>query len=156
MLNSADIALKIKGLLKSRNISASKLLADCGLNKNALAIWQSSEYAPRLEAITAIADYLGCSVDYLLGRTDNHPRPPTRKTYTAGTEADFLRRTCSPDHPNSGRHRHYRSKIDFHQICSGKRIQIYVNRALRNTDKFEHIRRSRHMGHDLCKMDVPA
>lgn len=71
MLNSADIALKIKGLLKARNISASKCLADCGLNKNALVIWQSSEYAPRLEAIAAIADYLDCSVDYLLGRTDN-------------------------------------------------------------------------------------
>lgn len=81
MLNSADIALKIKGLLKSRNISASKLLADCGLNKNALVIWQSSEYAPRLEAITAIADYLDCSVDYLLGRTDNpHAHKPEEPT----------------------------------------------------------------------------
>lgn len=76
MLNSADIALKINGLLKSRNISASKLLADCGLNKNALAIWQSSEYDPRL-----VADYLDCSVDYLLGRTDNpHAHQPEKPT----------------------------------------------------------------------------
>ena len=30
-----------------------------------------SAYYPRLEALTKIADYLDCSVDYLLGRTDD-------------------------------------------------------------------------------------
>lgn len=65
------VANKIKELLKLRKISANKMLTDCGMNKNALYTMQSSGYLPRLEAVARIADYLDCSVDYLLGRTDN-------------------------------------------------------------------------------------
>ena len=62
---------RIKELSKNHGISISKLLSDCGLNKNAIFTMQSSGYFPRIEAIIKIADYLDCSVDYLLGRTDN-------------------------------------------------------------------------------------
>lgn len=69
-LNKATlIASKIKELLKEKKISATKMLNDCGLNKNTLSTMQSGGYLPRLETITQIADYLDCSVDYLLGRT---------------------------------------------------------------------------------------
>ena len=67
---SAFVANKIKELLKARKISASKMLIDCNMNKNALYTMQSAGYLPRLEAVAQIADYLDCSVDYLLGRTD--------------------------------------------------------------------------------------
>lgn len=76
MLESRIIADKIKELLKTRKISVSKMLIDCGMNKNALYTMQSEGYLPRLEAVAQIADYLNCSVDYLLGRTDN-PRELT-------------------------------------------------------------------------------
>ncbi len=69
--DSKLVADKIKGILKSKKISASKMLTDCGMNKNALYTMQSNGYLPRLEAVAQIADYLDCSVDYLLGRTDN-------------------------------------------------------------------------------------
>lgn len=65
------VANRIKELLKSKKISASKMLADCDMNKNALYTMQSGGYLPRLESVAQIADYLDCSVDYLLGRTDN-------------------------------------------------------------------------------------
>lgn len=68
---STFVAERIKSLLKFKKISASKMLNDCGMNKNALYTMQSSGYLPRLEAVAQIADYLDCSVDYLLGRTDN-------------------------------------------------------------------------------------
>ncbi len=68
---STTVAEKIKGILKANKISASKMLIDCGMNKNALYTMQSSGYLPRLEAVAQIADYLDVSVDYLLGRTDN-------------------------------------------------------------------------------------
>ena len=71
-MNSATfVADRIKLLLKLKKISASKMLCDCEMNKNALFTMQSSGYLPRLESISRIADYLDCSVDYLLGRTDN-------------------------------------------------------------------------------------
>lgn len=69
--NSAFVASRIKELLSAKKISVSKMLSDINMNKNALVTMQSSGYLPRIESISAIADYLDCSVDYLLGRTDN-------------------------------------------------------------------------------------
>ena len=46
------------------------MLSECDLNINLLSTMQSSGFFPRLEAIAKIADYLDCSVDYLLGRTN--------------------------------------------------------------------------------------
>ncbi|MEE0944918.1 MAG: helix-turn-helix transcriptional regulator [Clostridia bacterium] len=70
MHNSQEVANAIKDLLKSKNITAGKMLSDCNLSVNTLSSMQSGGYYPRLEAIAKIADYLDCSVDYLLGRTD--------------------------------------------------------------------------------------
>ena len=47
------------------------MLSDCDISKNTLSSMQSGGYLPRVENIVRMADYLGCSVDFLLGRTDN-------------------------------------------------------------------------------------
>lgn len=70
MHNSQNTAKRIKSLAKTKGVSVSKLLTACDLNKNALYTMQTSGYLPRLEAIAKIADYLDCSIDYLVGRTD--------------------------------------------------------------------------------------
>lgn len=70
MNNSQEIAQTIKEVLKKKRISASKMLAECNMNKNSLYTMQTEGYLPRVEALAKIADYLDCSVDYLLGRTD--------------------------------------------------------------------------------------
>lgn len=71
MKTSQELANTIKELAKSKSIAIGKMLTDCGLGINTLSSMQSGGYYPRLEAINKIADYLDCSVDYLLGRTDN-------------------------------------------------------------------------------------
>ncbi len=71
MSNSQITADLIKKSAKSKKVSVSKLLSDCDLNKNALYTMQSEGFYPRVEALIKIADYLDCSIDYLLGRTDN-------------------------------------------------------------------------------------
>ncbi len=70
MHNSQEVANSIKNLAKSKRIAVGKMLSDCSLSINTLSSMQSGGYYPRLEAIAKIADYLDCSVDYLLGRTD--------------------------------------------------------------------------------------
>ena len=70
MNNSQEIANKIKLRAKERKITIGKILSDCDLSVNTLSSMQSGGYYPRLEAIARIADYLDCSVDYLLGRTE--------------------------------------------------------------------------------------
>lgn len=71
MHNSQEVALLIKSISKSKKITIGKMLSDCELSKNTLSSMQSGGYLPRAETLVKIADYLDCSVDYLLGRTDN-------------------------------------------------------------------------------------
>ena len=70
MYLTQDIADRIKSRLKSRQILMRDMLADLDMGINAI-----SEFAKgkQMSCITLarIADYLDCSVDYLLGRTDN-------------------------------------------------------------------------------------
>ena len=71
MHHSQEIAGRIKARAKLMGFPVGKMLADCGLSVNTLSSMQAGGYYPRLEAISKIADYLDCSIDYLLGRTDN-------------------------------------------------------------------------------------
>lgn len=71
MNTSQELAILIKEVAKSKKITIGKMLSECELSINTLSSMQSGGYYPRLEAIAKIADYLDCSVDYLLGRTDN-------------------------------------------------------------------------------------
>lgn len=71
MNNSQIIAATIKNRAKSQGVSIGTMLEKCEMSKNALSSMQSGGFMPRLENICKIADYLNCSVDYLLGRTDN-------------------------------------------------------------------------------------
>ncbi len=70
MQNSQDVAMNIKKITKCKKITIGKMLSDCDLSKNTLSTMQSRGYLPRAETLIKIADYLDCSVDYLLGRTD--------------------------------------------------------------------------------------
>lgn len=68
MYNSADAAERIKALSKKRGVSVRKLLTDVGLGFNTMSNMKTS--MPKADNLAKIADYLDCSVDYLLGRTD--------------------------------------------------------------------------------------
>ena len=80
MLSSDKVAERIKLTAKERKCSIGTLLSECDLSKNTLSSMRSGGFLPRAETIVRIADYLDCSVDYLLGRTDvpeiNRGRPP--------------------------------------------------------------------------------
>lgn len=73
MYVSSDIAEKIKSIAASRSINTAEMFIDLGLGKNTLTNFKTS--FPRADNIAKIADYLGCSVDYLLGRTDRADIP---------------------------------------------------------------------------------
>lgn len=71
MYTSTKIAERIKAMVKSKNIAIKDLLAGCHLSKNTLSSMLSGGSTPKSENLAKIADYLDCSVDYLLGRTDD-------------------------------------------------------------------------------------
>lgn len=68
MYNSAEIADRIKKCAKHRNVVVKTMLSDVGLGLNTMANFKTS--MPKADSLAKIADYLNCSVDYLLGRTD--------------------------------------------------------------------------------------
>lgn len=69
MYNSQEIAERIKSTAKSKGLPLKTVLSDCGLGVNAV-----SQMAKGKDMLTKnmanIADHLDCSVDYLLGRTE--------------------------------------------------------------------------------------
>ena len=69
MYNSQDVAERIKLLAQKRNVSVKQVLSDTGLGFNTMSNMKTS--MPKSDNLAKIADYLNCSVDYLLGRTDN-------------------------------------------------------------------------------------
>ncbi len=70
MYNSNNIAGRIKTLAKNKNIVIKVMLEELGLGSNTMsAMYHGKSLAS--DSLARIADYLGCSVDYLLGRTDN-------------------------------------------------------------------------------------
>ncbi len=70
-MQNIQIAKNIKMLCKDKGISVTELLQQCGLSKSFIYDLEKRAISPSCQKITNIADYLECSVDYLLGRTDD-------------------------------------------------------------------------------------
>ena len=66
---SSEVSEKIKRRLKEFGITAEEMLSELGMGKRTLQNYKAS--MPKADNLAKIADYLDCSVDYLLGRTDN-------------------------------------------------------------------------------------
>lgn len=73
MYNSQEIAQIIKKMAKERNITIKQLLEKCNLNINTISELSKGKQISYIN-FAIIADNLGCSVDYLLGRTDEPNR----------------------------------------------------------------------------------
>ena len=58
-------------LLEERNIVPAQMMKSIGASTGLFSQWRSGLQKPSADKVIKIADYLDCSVDYLLGRTDN-------------------------------------------------------------------------------------
>lgn len=63
--------LRCERLMKERGINAVQLSRETGVSTATISAWRNDIYTPKLDKLTKIADYLGVTVDYLMGRTDN-------------------------------------------------------------------------------------
>ena len=85
MYNSHNLATMIKVQAKKRNIIIKDMLVSCDLGSNTMsALYHGKAIA--FDSLAKIADYLECSVDYLLGRTDE----PTGDTYLNTDEKKLI------------------------------------------------------------------
>ena len=70
MYDPQDVAFRIKRRAREMRIQMRTLLGDCGLGINAVSQLAGGSVMSYV-SLALIADRLDCSVDYLLGRTDN-------------------------------------------------------------------------------------
>ncbi len=70
LYNSPYVAARIKARASAQGVSLKTLLSDCSLGSNTFSHMLHGR-AIAFDSLAKIADYLDCSVDYLLGRTDN-------------------------------------------------------------------------------------
>lgn len=98
MYNSDVLVSRIKSEAKLQKIKLKELLESCDLGINTLSQLSDKKGLSSI-SLAKIADYLDCSVDYLLGRTDNpkaHLAPANLgfsnfdpAVLVVGTHADF-------------------------------------------------------------------
>lgn len=63
---------RILKILEERNITAYRLSKEIGISLSLPSKWKEKPSSKvSSEILVSIADYLDCSVDYLLGRTEN-------------------------------------------------------------------------------------
>lgn len=69
MERKADVTNLYK-LLNELGINMAILAKETGISSGNIADWKSGRSVPTATKLVQIADYLGCSIDYLVGRTD--------------------------------------------------------------------------------------
>ena len=72
---------RIEDLCKQKGLKRQNVYIKCGVGKD-FGVSLRNGSAPSIEKVYALADYLDCSVDYLLGRTDN---PQSHKAQATNT-----------------------------------------------------------------------
>ena len=58
-------------IIEKNGLTASKVAADTGISTGNISDWKNGRSMPSAMKLDVLADYLNCSIDYLLGRTDN-------------------------------------------------------------------------------------
>ncbi len=75
----------LKDLMKEKDLNFETLGKETGIDSSSLRRWQS-ERVPKVESLVKIADYFGCSCDFLLGFTETFEFHPGK------TPSDFYSR----------------------------------------------------------------
>ncbi len=102
MYNSNDIAIRIKEVAKAKHVVISEMLDRINLSKNTMSNFKTS--MPKADNLAKIADYLDCSIDYLMGRTDimEFSRKPINKRMKNTVRMTILPFYRTPSSAGSG------------------------------------------------------
>ncbi len=67
----SDFWERFYNLCIQQGVKPNRLGKEIGVSSGTISKWKNEDTIPNGETLIKIADYLGCSTDYLLGRTDN-------------------------------------------------------------------------------------
>lgn len=66
-----DLSARIASVRKQMGLSQEKFGELVNMSQRSVAAWESGERTPSFATLSALADQLGVTVDWLLGRTDD-------------------------------------------------------------------------------------
>lgn len=94
---------KIIQELDAKGIKPSVMMKDLGFSSGLFSQWKSGSQNPSTEKLEKISEYLGCSVDYLLGADENPANEYYRRLQTLTPEQRLLLENmmCEFEHLNS-------------------------------------------------------
>ncbi len=61
----------LRKIREKRNINQLKIAMDIGITQESISKYETGNAFPSKDVLIKLADYLNCSIDYLLDRTDN-------------------------------------------------------------------------------------
>ena len=70
----------LKALRKNQNLSQSQVSSALGIPLTTYATYEQNKATPSENMLIKLADFFGCSVDYLLGHQINDPTRPKEAT----------------------------------------------------------------------------
>ena len=66
-----EFSLRLKELREDRDLSQAELAKDLEVGTGSVGMWESTDRVPPSKKLIKIAEYFGCTTDYLLGYSDN-------------------------------------------------------------------------------------
>ena len=91
---------RLELMCKTNNCKPNTIAAHLGLSNATATKWKKGAI-PNGETLIGIADYLDCSVDYLLGRTDNPESHKIPLTSEPGSALSIARAGAASDQQDS-------------------------------------------------------
>ena len=74
MLDRNIFSERFKTLRLNKNLTMVDIAKSLNISKQSVHEWQTRKTAPSIDKFVELADYLGVSLDYLVGRSDDPAR----------------------------------------------------------------------------------
>lgn len=62
---------RLKELMAEKSVNTIQLQKTTNITNQAISLWLAEKREPKLYYLWVLADYFNCSIDYLVGRTDD-------------------------------------------------------------------------------------
>lgn len=131
MYNTQKTATRIKQEAKNKHISIKQLLSDCDLNINYISQYANGRDMT-VSNLFAIADTLGVSVDYLLGRTDDPTGTVKEVNNSYNKNGDHIVQTFGSTSELSRRDAELLQKVNSLDFSDYADLINYLNEKLKN------------------------
>lgn len=66
-----EFSIRLKEMREAKGLSQAELAQKIGVGISTVGMWESTNRTPGAKTLQRLISYFGCSIDYLLGRTDD-------------------------------------------------------------------------------------